>query len=92
MVKPEAKVVGIYQMSYLKDSSNVTESLQFYSNGTVIHRCNINSGDVTGTWTVSGSTIRFTLRWEYSNHDENETATLVNGGIMWESSFLKRIN
>lgn len=92
LVKPETKVVGIYQMTYLDDFSTVTETLQFYSDGSVVHRCNVNDGDGYGTWSISGNTISFSLYFDGADHTDYHSATIVDGGIMWESSFLKKIN
>ncbi|MBE6748744.1 MAG: zinc ribbon domain-containing protein [Ruminococcaceae bacterium] len=92
LVKPETKVVGVYQMTYIDGLDTVTESLSFSSNGTVTHRCNVNDDNGYGSWSVNGSTISFTLYWDGSDHTMYETATIVNGGIMWESSFLKKIS
>ena len=90
--KPETKVVGTYQMSYLDDFSTVTESLHFYSDGSVVHKCSDNDDDGYGSWTVNGTKISFTLFWNGSDHTEYETATIVEGGIMWGSSFLSKKN
>ena len=91
LYNPEDSVVGTYQMSYLDDFSTVTESLYFYSDGSVVHKCNVNDDDGYGSWTVSGSTISFTLFWDGSDHTNYETATIVSGGIMWGSSFLRKL-
>lgn len=92
LVKPESKVVGIYQLSYISGGSTVTETLQFYSDGSVVHRCNINDSNGYGSWTVSGSTIKFSLYWDGADHTDYESCTIVNGGLMWESSFWTKIS
>lgn len=91
LTKPKPVVPGIYQLSYFKDGQTVTESLYFNSGGSVTHVCNTNSSDGYGSWSVSGSTISFSLYWEGADHTDYETATIVNGGIMWGSSFWKKI-
>ena len=92
IAKPELTVVGIYQMSYLDGLDTVSESLNFHSNGTVEHICNTNDENGYGEWSISGNTIDFTLFWDGSDHTLYEKATLVDGGIMWGSSYLRKIS
>lgn len=86
------KVAGIYRMSYLDNANTVSETLTFSSDGSVIHQCSANDDNGYGEWSLNGTTISFTLFWNGSDHIEYETATIVDGGIMWGSSFLEKIS
>ena len=81
LVRPEARVVGYYVRT-----SAIT--LQFSSNGSVFHRS--GDSDWYGSWSVSGNTISFTLLADGYESPFYETATLVDGGLMWDGAYYKK--
>ncbi len=85
-IKQKTSAVGIYQHEYLDDGSTVTESLRFYSNGKFRHDCSANEEAVYGFWYQQGNKIEFNLLGHVYK------ATITKTGIMWGSSFLKRID